>query len=68
MRQLTADNKREIKDRANAIGITLDGAPATVVGIQEPFAIVYSAEKPQGFEWSWPTVARIVAGNGQFWS
>lgn len=46
--------------------VTLDGQPAYVSGYELAFARVRLAANGLGAEWSWETVARIVANGGRF--
>jgi len=49
-----------------AVPVTLDGAPARVTGYRQPFARVARLGDGLSAEWSWQTVARIVARGGRF--
>jgi len=46
---------------------TLDGRPARIVGKRHPFAMVSTIDPPFiDIEYSWATVARIMADGGKF--
>ncbi len=60
----------EEKTRLIETPVTLNGLPALISGRAEPFATVRTLT-PAGKhhirgDWSWPTVARIVATGGNF--
>jgi hypothetical protein len=59
---MTPERRRELC----AERVTLDGRPATISGYSQPFAMVRSLDGKSGAEWSWETVARIVANGGAF--
>jgi hypothetical protein len=46
------------------VPVWLDGEPAKIIGFANGFATVRSASK--SFEWSWTSVAHIVANGGHF--
>jgi hypothetical protein len=49
------------------IGTTLDGSPARITGWANPFAQVTRTDGRGGtVEFSWPTVARVLACGGEF--
>lgn len=58
---ITIEQRRELCSAA----VTLDGEPARITGAALPFAKVSTATNG-GYEWAWPTVARIVANGGAF--
>jgi hypothetical protein len=45
---------------------TLNGRPARICGIQDPFARVEDKETGLGCEFAWPTVHRIMSNGGRF--
>jgi hypothetical protein len=47
-------------------GVTLDGRPAKISGARRDFATVTALPDGPGYEWPWPTVARIVARGASF--
>jgi hypothetical protein len=51
-----------------AAKVTLNGNPAKVSGVSEPFAHVTDLTTRLGAVWPWPAVARIVAKGGAFTS
>jgi len=48
--------------------VTLDGLPARISGYNQRFARVTALPHGRSDEWSWETVARIVARDGKFHS
>jgi hypothetical protein len=46
--------------------VTLNGQPATIAGCRNPYATVAQLPSGLALEWSWETVARIVAAGGDF--
>ena len=48
----------------SGLSVTLDGEPAKIIGFANGFATVRSASK--SFDWSWTSVAHIVAAGGHF--
>jgi len=58
--------KRAIVDKAQEIGITLNGSPASIKGIKKDSGFVCSNKNPQGIEFCWETIERIVDSHGQF--
>jgi len=58
-------NKRQYLYESESV--TLDGKPAKICGWCNNFATITTLDRPHvSFEWSWPTVARIVANGGHF--
>jgi hypothetical protein len=51
-----------------AAEVTLDGKRAKITGARLEFARVTVLPDGPGYEWAWPTVARIVAAGGRFQS
>jgi hypothetical protein len=67
MAQTTRDYRFELIDKANAIGITLDGQPAAMAGARGAFGVVRLLSGKGGdVEYSWPAVERILNNGGNF--
>lgn len=58
----TLDARRALVD----IRVTLDGAPAAIMGARNAFATVRTLDGRTSAEWSWETVRRIVDNGGAF--
>lgn len=59
--------KRELRDIAHGVGITLDNRRARVAGTSRDFALVGVADgqRPQyEAEWAWGSVAYVIAHSG----
>ena len=67
MNQATRDYRFDLIDRANAMGITLDGQPAAMAGARNTFGVVRLLNGKGGdVEFSWPAIERILAKGGHF--
>jgi hypothetical protein len=54
-------------DKANAMGITLDGQIAAMVGARNTYGVVRLLSGKGGdVEYSWPAIERILAKGGAF--
>lgn len=47
-------------------GITLNGEPARVTGVNKRFATVTQRKSGLSAEWSWEAVERVIAKGGAF--
>lgn len=65
MSDISYDERRRL---VQTEGVTLDGRPAKIVGVQLDFAQVCTrgTADPVYVEFAWPTVARVVAAGGEF--
>lgn len=59
---ITLENRRELCQAR----VTLNGRPAVIGGVRNPFATVAYLDGSGELEWSWDAVARIVASGGKF--
>lgn len=67
MTQPTRDYRFELIDKANAMGITLDGQPAAMAGARNTFGVVRLLSGKGGdVEFSWSAIARILDKGGNF--
>lgn len=57
---------REEKTLLTEAHVTVDGHKARIAGTHLEFAVVHNLETGASHEWSWTTVARIVANGGAF--
>ncbi len=62
MGQVSIEERRRLCEAK----VTLDGQPAVIAGVRCKFATVAQVPEGLSYEWSWDTVARIVARGGQF--
>lgn len=61
------DYRFDLIDRANAMGITLDGQPAAMAGARQAFGVVRLLSGKGGdVEYSWPAIERILGNGGSF--
>ena len=60
----TYNYHRKIGETLNALGITLNDRPASVMGFLNRFATVRNVDGVSG-EWAWPTLARMVNGGAR---
>ena len=54
------------RERLCALPCTLNGRPARVWGIKEPFARVEDKETGLSCEFAWETVHRVMSNGGRF--
>ena len=67
MTQTTRDYRFDLIDKANAMGVTLDGQPAAMAGARATYGVVRLLSGKGGdVEYSWPAVERIFAKGGSF--
>ena len=67
MTQITRDYRFDLIDKANAMGVTLDGQPAAMAGARNTYGVVRLLSGKGGdVEYSWPAVERILAKGGAF--
>jgi hypothetical protein len=67
MAQTTRDYRFDLIDKANAMGITLDGQTAAMAGARNTYGVVRLLSGKGGdVEYSWPTIARILDKGGAF--
>ncbi len=67
MTQTTRDYRFDLIDKANAMGITLDGQAAAMAGARATYGVVRLLSGKGGdVEYSWPAVERILAKGGAF--
>jgi hypothetical protein len=67
MAQNTRDYRFVLVDKANAMGITLDGEIAAMAGARDTFGVVRLLSGKGGdVEYSWPAIERILAKGGKF--
>lgn len=67
MNQATRDYRFDLIDRANAMGITLDGQAAAMAGARNTFGVVRLLSGKGGdVEYSWAAIERILAKGGTF--
>lgn len=67
MNAKTRDYRFDLIDRANAMGITLDGQPAAMAGARNDYGVVRLLSGKGGdVEYSWPTIERILGNGGSF--
>lgn len=63
----TRNYRFDLIDRANAMGITLDGQPAAMAGARNDFGVVRLLSGKGGdVEYSWAAIERILANGGAF--
>ena len=62
------DERLQIMERANALGLWLNGRPARVSGCKLDFAQVHTIDNgtPLHGEWSWQAVRRIATTTRRF--
>lgn len=67
MTQTTRDYRFVLVDKANQMGITLDGQPAAMAGARATYGVVRLLSGKGGdVEYSWPAVERILNKGGAF--
>jgi len=67
MAQTARDYRFELIDKANTMGITLDGQPAAMAGARNTFGVVRLLSGKGGdVEYSWPAIERILNKGGAF--
>jgi len=67
MAQATRDYRFVLVDKANAMGITLDGEIAAMAGARNTYGVVRLLSGKGGdVEYSWPAVERILNKGGAF--
>jgi hypothetical protein len=67
MTQRTRDYRFDLIDKANAMGITLDGEIAAMAGARNTFGVVRLLSGKGGdVEYSWSAIARILDNGGKF--
>jgi hypothetical protein len=67
MTQKARDYRFVLVDKANAMGITLDGEIAAMAGARDTFGVVRLLSGKGGdVEYSWPAIERILAKGGKF--
>jgi hypothetical protein len=67
MAQKNRDYRYILVDKANAMGITLDGEIAAMAGARDTFGVVRLLSGKGGdVEYSWPAIERILAKGGAF--
>jgi len=67
MTQTTRDYRFDLIDKANAMGITLDGQIAAMAGARNTYGVVRLLSGKGGdVEYSWPAIARILDNGGKF--
>lgn len=67
MAQKTRDYRFDLIDKANHMGITLDGQPAAMAGARATYGVVRLLSGKGGdVEYSWPAVERVLAKGGAF--
>jgi len=57
---VSLQRKRELVDTP----VSLNGRPARIVGVQQPFATVATIPQGPAMEWSWEAADRIVREHG----
>jgi hypothetical protein len=67
MTQATRDYRFDLIDKANQMGITLDGQTAAMAGARNTYGVVRLLSGKGGdVEYSWPAIERILAKGGAF--
>ncbi len=67
MTQKIRDYRYDLIDKANAMGITLDGQIAAMAGARNTYGVVRLLSGKGGdVEYSWPAIERIIAKGGAF--
>jgi hypothetical protein len=67
MTPTTRDYRFDLIDKANAMGITLDGQSAAMAGARNTYGVVRLLSGKGGdVEYSWPAIARILDNGGAF--
>ena len=67
MAQTTRNYRFELIDKANAMGVTLDGQPAAMAGARNAFGVVRLLSGKGGdVEYSWAAIERILNKGGAF--
>jgi len=67
MAQATRDYRFVLVDKANQMGITLDGQPAAMAGARTKYGVVRLLSGKGGdVEYSWPAIERVLAKGGAF--
>jgi hypothetical protein len=67
MTQTTRDYRFDLIDKANAMGVTLDGQPAAMAGARNTFGVVRLLNGKGGdVEFSWAAITRILDKGGNF--
>jgi hypothetical protein len=67
MTQKIRDYRFDLIDKANAMGITLDGQIAAMAGARNTYGVVRLLSGKGGdVEYSWPAIERILAKGGAF--
>ena len=67
MTQTTRDYRFDLVDKANQMGITLDGEIAAMAGARATYGVVRLLSGKGGdVEYSWPAIERILAAGGKF--
>tara|TARA_R110000868_G_scaffold52902_3_gene166541 strand:- start:443 stop:658 length:216 start_codon:yes stop_codon:yes gene_type:complete len=67
MAQTTRDYRFDLIDKANEMGITLDGQRAAMAGARNTFGVVRLLSGKGGdVEFSWPAIERILNNGGRF--
>ena len=65
--QATRNYRYDLIDKANAMGITLDGEIASMAGARNTYGVVRLLSGKGGdVEYSWPAIERIIAKGGAF--
>jgi hypothetical protein len=67
MAKTIRDYRFDLIDKANHMGITLDGQPAAMAGARNTYGVVRLLSGKGGdVEYSWPAVERILNKGGAF--
>jgi hypothetical protein len=67
MTKTARDYRYDLIDKANAMGITLDGQIAAMAGARNTYGVVRLLSGKGGdVEYSWPAIARILDNGGKF--
>ena len=67
MPQKIRDYRFDLFDKANQMGITLDGQAAAMAGARATYGVVRLLSGKGGdVEYSWPAIERILAKGGKF--
>jgi hypothetical protein len=67
MTQKIRDYRFDLIDKANQMGVTLDGQPAAMAGARATYGVVRLLSGKGGdVEYSWPAIERILAKGGAF--
>jgi hypothetical protein len=67
MTKTTRDYRFDLIDKANAMGITLDGEIAAMAGARNTYGVVRLLSGKGGdVEYSWPAIERILDNGGKF--